>query len=301
MTLLGAIEGGGTKFVCGIGTQDGEILERASFPTTTPEETMGRAVEFFAGKGIAAIGIGTFGPINLNPVSDGYGSVTHTPKPYWSGFNIADFIKRHLDVPVGLDTDVNAAALGEAAWGAAKGLGSCLYMTVGTGIGAGAIVEGRLVHGITHPEMGHIIVRRHPKDTYEGRCPYHKDCLEGLASGPAIEDRWKSKAFDLPAAHFAWELQAYYLAQALVNFILILSPEKIILGGGVMKQTQLYPLLHQQVYVLLNGYISHPSLTQGNANYIVQPALGDNAGLAGALALAASLSGKAYTMSNKLS
>ncbi len=199
---------------------------------------------------------------------------------------MVDFTKRHLDVPVGFDTDVNAAALGEATWGAAKGLGSCLYMTVGTGIGAGAIVEGRLLHGLTHPEMGHIIVRRHPNDTYEGSCPFHKDCLEGLASGPAIEDRWKLKAFDLGAAHFAWELEAYYLAQALANFILILSPEKIILGGGVMKQTQIYPLIHQRLNKLLNGYINHPALAKGNANYIVQPALGDNAGLAGALALA---------------
>ncbi|MGM0884215.1 MAG: ROK family protein [Bacillota bacterium] len=286
MTLLGAIEGGGTKFVCGIGTREGQILERTSFPTTTPEETMGRAVEFFANKGIHAIGIGTFGPIDVNLKSESYGCITNTPKPYWSDFNVVDFTKCHLDVPVGFDTDVNAAALGEATWGAAKGLGSCLYMTVGTGIGAGAIVEGRLIHGLTHPEMGHIIVRRHPNDTYEGSCPFHKDCLEGLASGPAIEDRWKMKAFDLEAAHFAWELEAYYLAQALVNFILILSPEKIILGGGVMKQTQLYPLIQLQLNKLLNGYIHHSALAEGNGNYIVQPALGDNAGLAGALALA---------------
>ncbi|RCW41101.1 ROK family protein [Paenibacillus prosopidis] len=286
MTLLGAIEGGGTKFVCGIGTREGQILERSSFPTTTPEETMGRAFEFFANKGIHAIGIGTFGPIDGNLKSESYGCITNTPKPYWSGFNVVDFTKSHLDVPVGFDTDVNAAALGEASWGAAKGLGSCLYMTVGTGIGAGAFIEGRLIHGLTHPEMGHTIVRRHPNDTYEGNCPFHKDCLEGLASGPAIEDRWKMKAFDLEAAHFAWGLEAYYLAQALVNFILILSPEKIILGGGVMKQIQLYPLIQQQLNKLLKGYINHPALAEGNSNYIVQPALGDNAGLSGALALA---------------
>lgn len=286
MTLLGAIEGGGTKFVCGVGTREGQILERTSFPTTTPEETMGRVVDFFANKGIHAIGIGTFGPIDVNLKSESYGCITNTPKPYWSGFNAVDFTKRHLDVPVGFDTDVNAAALGEATWGAAIGLGSCLYMTVGTGIGAGAFIEGRLIHGLTHPEMGHTIVRRHPNDTYEGNCPFHKDCLEGLASGPAIEDRWKMKAFDLEASHFAWELEACYLAQALANFILILSPEKIILGGGVMKQTQIYPLIHQQLNKLLNEYINHPALVKGNANYIVQPALGDNAGLAGALALA---------------
>ena len=286
MSLLGAIEGGGTKFVCGIGTPDGQILERTSFPTTTPEETMGRAIAFFESKEIHAIGIGTFGPIDVNLKSESYGCITNTPKPYWSGFNVVNYLKRHLDVPVGFDTDVNAAALGEAVWGAAKGLNSCLYMTVGTGIGAGAFIEGQLVHGLTHPEMGHIIVRRHPDDTYEGGCPFHKDCLEGLASGPAIENRWKMKAFDLGAAHFAWELEAYYLAQALLNFILILSPEKIIIGGGVMNQTQLFPLIQQQLDSLLNGYIQHPALTRGYANYIVQPSLGDNAGLTGALAMA---------------
>lgn len=286
MSLLGAIEGGGTKFVCGIGTPDGQILERISFPTTTPEETMGRAAAFFESKEIHAIGIGTFGPIDVNLKSESYGCITNTPKPYWSGFNVVNYLKRHFEVPVGFDTDVNAAALGEAIWGAAKGLNSCLYMTVGTGIGAGAFIEGQLVHGLTHPEMGHTIVRRHPDDTYEGGCPFHKDCLEGLASGPAIENRWKMKAFDLEAAHFAWELEAFYLAQALLNFILILSPEKIIIGGGVTKQTQLFPLIQRQLDLLLNGYIQHPALTKSNANYIVQPSLCDNAGLTGALALA---------------
>lgn len=247
---------------------------------------MGRAAAFFESKGTHAIGIGTFGPIDVNLKSESYGFITNTPKPYWSGFNVVDYLKRHLEVPVGFDTDVNAAALGEAIWGAAKGLNSCLYMTVGTGIGAGACVEGQLVHGLTHPEMGHIIVRRHPDDAYEGGCPFHKDCLEGLASGPAIENRWKMKAFNLEASHFAWELEAYYLAQALLNFILILSPEKIIIGGGVMKQTQLFPLIQQRLDTLLNGYIQHPALAKGNANYIVQPSLGDNAGLTGALALA---------------
>ncbi|MDQ0916214.1 ROK family protein [Paenibacillus sp. V4I5] len=284
--LLGAIEGGGTKFVCGIGTADGEILDRISIPTTTPEDTLGNAMDFFASKEIQAIGIGTFGPIDVNPQSPAYGSVTRTPKPHWSGYRIVEHLKRCFDIPIGFDTDVNAAALGEATWGAAAGLNSCLYMTVGTGIGAGAIVEGKLVHGLTHPEMGHILVRRHPDDSYEGHCPFHKDCLEGLAAGPALEDRWGKKAFELGDTHFAWEIESYYIAQALVNYALILSPEKIIVGGGVMNQSHLFPLIREQVRKLLNGYVQHPALSEDNDSYIVQPALSGNAGLCGALALA---------------
>jgi fructokinase len=284
--LLGAIEGGGTKFVFGIGNADGEILDRISIPTTTPEATLGNAMDFFAAKEIQAIGIGTFGPIDVNPQSPAYGSVTKTPKPHWSGYRIVEHLKRYFDIPIGFDTDVNAAALGEATWGAAAGLNSCLYMTIGTGIGAGAIVEGKLVHGLTHPEMGHILVRRHPDDSYEGHCPFHKDCLEGLAAGPALEDRWGSKAFELGYTHSAWEIESYYIAQALVNYALILSPEKIIIGGGVMNQSHLFPLIREQVRKLLNGYVQHPAFSEDNNSYIVQPALGGNAGLCGALALA---------------
>lgn len=284
--LLGAIEGGGTKFICGIGTKEGEIRERISIPTTTPAATLGAAMEFFAGKGIQAIGIGTFGPIHVNRSSPSYGSIAGTPKPHWSGYPIVEHVARHLGVPVGFDTDVNAAALGEATWGAAKGLNSCLYMTVGTGIGAGAFAEGRLIHGLTHPEMGHVLVRRHPGDTYEGRCPFHKDCLEGLAAGPAIEERWGRKAYELDEEHEAWRLESYYIAQALTQYILILSPEKIILGGGVMNQSHLFPLIRRDVALLLNGYVAHPALAEGEETYIVPPALGGNAGLTGALALA---------------
>lgn len=284
--LLGAIEGGGTKFVCGIGTADGEILDRISIPTTTPEATLSNAMDFFVSKEIQAIGIGTFGPIDVNPQSPVYGSVTRTPKPHWSGYRIVDHLKRYFDIPIGFDTDVNAAALGEATWGAAAGLNSCLYMTIGTGIGAGAIVEGKLVHGLTHPEMGHILVRRHPDDSYEGHCPFHKDCLEGLAAGPALEDRWGKKAFELGDTHSAWEMESYYIAQALVNYAFILSPEKIIVGGGVMNQSHLFPLIREQVRKLLNGYVQHPAFSEDNDSYIVRPALGGNAGLCGALALA---------------
>ncbi|MFC0213524.1 ROK family protein [Paenibacillus chartarius] len=284
--LLGAIEGGGTKFVCGVGSPYGDIVERVSFPTTTPEATLDGAMNFFAKYDIRAIGIGTFGPIDVHPQSPDYGSVASTPKPHWSGYRIVDHVKRHFDIPIGFDTDVNAAALGEAEWGAAKGLDSCLYMTIGTGIGAGAIVGGKLIHGLTHPEMGHILVRRHRNDTFQGLCPFHGDCLEGLAAGPAIEARWGRKAIELDAAHDAWEMESYYIAQALVNYILILSPQRVILGGGVMGQSHLFPLIREQAAKLLNSYIKHPAIEMDIDLYIVPPALDGNAGLCGALALA---------------
>lgn len=282
----GAIEGGGTKFVCGIGTEDGTIQETVTIPTTTPEETMSKAMAYFADKGIEAIGIGTFGPVDVNADSPAYGTVTKTPKPHWSGYDMVGYVKRELKVPVGFDTDVNAAALGELLWGAAQDLQSCLYITVGTGIGAGAVAEGKLVHGLTHPEMGHIIVRRHPEDHYEGKCPFHGDCLEGLAAGPAIEARWGLKASELGEDHAAWRFQSYYIAQALVNYILILSPERLILGGGVMHQAHLFPLIRKQVKELLKGYVHHPALDRDIDRYIVSPGLGDKAGISGALALA---------------
>ncbi|MBD2868604.1 ROK family protein [Paenibacillus sp. IB182493] len=284
--MIGAIEGGGTKFVCGIGTEDGKMLERVSIPTSSPEATLDEAMAFFEGKGIGAIGIGTFGPIVVDPRSPDYGSVAATPKPGWSGYRIIDHVKLRFDVPVGFDTDVNAAALGEATWGAAAGLGSCLYMTVGTGIGAGAVSAGRLVRGLTHPEMGHITVRRHPEDRFAGSCPFHGDCFEGLASGPAIERRWGMKASELALDHPAWEMESDYIAQALIQYILILSPEKIMLGGGVMNQSHLFPTIRDKVRARLNGYVEHPALAADIDSYIVPPALGGSAGLSGALALA---------------
>lgn len=286
MVLLGAIEGGGTKFVCGVGTPEGEIRHRISFPTTTPEETLNRAVEFLLEHGVQAIGVGTFGPIDVNPQSPTYGSVGGTPKPHWSGYRFVEHLKSRLDVPIGFDTDVNAAALGEATWGAAAGLDSCLYITVGTGIGAGAIAEGKLIHGLTHPEMGHIPVRRHPDDAYEGHCPFHRDCFEGLAAGPAIQARWQTEGSQLSPDHPAWRIEAYYLAQALASYVLILSPKRIIMGGGVMKQAGLFPLVREQLRTLLNGYVQHASLAEDIDRYVVPPGLGDQAGISGALALA---------------
>ncbi len=283
--LIGAIEAGGTKFVLGIGNKNGEIIEQVSIPTESPEITMTKVVEFFKGKDIKAIGLGSFGPIDPNPTSKTYGYITSTPKIKWVNYNIVGELKKHFDIPIGFDTDVNGAALGELLWGRAKGLKSSLYITVGTGIGAGAVVEGNMVHGLLHPEMGHIMVRRHKDDRYKGICPYHKDCLEGLASGPAIEARWGQKAYELGEDHQAWKVEAYYLAQALVNFILILSPEKIIMGGGVMKQKQLFPLIREEVRKMLNNYLAKDEILLDNNDYIVAPLLGDNAGLSGAIAL----------------
>ena len=282
---IGAIEAGGTKFVCGIGNEEGAIEERISFPTGAPEETVARAAAFFRGKGVDAIGIGSFGPIDINPSSATYGFVTTTPKPGWANFDFLGAMKREFDVPFGWDTDVNAAALGEAVWGAAKGLDSCVYYTIGTGIGAGVFAEGKLVHGLVHPEAGHMVVSRHREDGFAGNCSYHADCLEGMAAGPAIEKRWGVKGADLPPDHPAWGLEAHYIAQAVVNTIYLLSPKRIILGGGVMKQAQLFPLIRAEVKRMLRGYVRSPAVEDGIDDYIVPPGLGDNAGLCGALAL----------------
>ena len=284
--LLGAIEAGGTKFICAIGTEKGEILEKVSFLTKTPGETLKKVVEFFLDKKIEAIGIGCFGPIDLDENSKTYGYITSTPKPDWSNYNILGELKKHFDIPISFDTDVNGAALGEIKWGSAIGLDSVIYLTVGTGIGGGIYSGGKLVHGMTHPETGHILVRREKNDDYKGKCPYHGDCLEGMASGPAIEQRWGVKAYELEENHKAWDLEAYYLAQGLINYILIMSPKKIILGGGVMKQKQLFPLIRKKVVQTLNGYVFHKNILKNIEEYIVPPKLGDNAGICGGLALA---------------
>lgn len=283
---LGAIEAGGTKFVCAVGDGDGNVYERVTFPTTTPEETFGQVIDFFKQYDVEAIGIGTFGPVDLHRDSPTYGYITSTPKPHWSNVDFVGAIKKHFPVPIGFDTDVNAAALGEQLWGAAKGNQSCIYITVGTGIGVGAIVEGRLVHGLLHPEMGHIFIRRHPDDEFAGSCPIHGDCLEGLASGPAIEKRWGKKGIELSDRTDVWELEAFYLGQAIAQYILILSPEKVIVGGGVAHQPSLLPLVRQNVLDFLNGYVQHEAILRHIDDYIVRPGLGDNAGICGALALA---------------
>ncbi|MCQ4086611.1 ROK family protein [Saccharibacillus sp. JS10] len=282
--MIGAIEAGGTKFVCGIGNEHGEILDRISFPTEEAQATTQKAVDYFKDKNIEALGVGSFGPLDLDINSKTYGHVTTTPKPGWANYDLLGHLKKELDVPVGFDTDVNAAAFGEARFGAAQDLDSCLYYTVGTGIGVGVYAGGQLVHGLVHPEGGHVPVRRHPDDTFEGTCPYHHDCLEGMAAGPAIGKRWGQSADGLAEDHAAWKIEAHYLAEAITSAILLLSPKKIILGGGVMHQTQLFPLIREQVSKNLNGYVAS-SVLENMSEYIVSPGLGDNAGLVGSLAL----------------
>lgn len=280
--MLGAIEAGGTKFVCAVGDEKGHIIERIQIPTTVPAETMPRVIDFFKRFPLKSIGIGSFGPIDVNAESSTYGHITTTPKQGWRDFPFVQTLKEAFPVPVGFNTDVNVAALGEAALGAAKGLDSCLYITVGTGIGAGAIVQGKLLQGLSHPEMGHILVRRHPNDQYHGKCSYHYDCLEGLAAGPAIEERWGDKGINLVDRAEVWDMEGYYLAQALVQYILILSPKKIILGGGVMNQKQVFTSIYKYLPELIKNYVMLPKLT----DYIVSPGLGDFAGITGSLLLA---------------
>ena len=278
---IAAIEAGGTKFVLGIGDEKGTIYERHVIDTTTPEETMNKVAEYFENFEFDVIGLGCFGPIDPNKKSDTYGFITKTPKTAWIDYDIVGFLKAKFDKPVGFDTDVNGAALGELVFGAAKGLDSCIYLTIGTGIGGGVVVNGEMVNGMLHPETGHIMVKRHENDTYEGKCPFHKDCLEGLAAGPAIEARWGDKAINLTDNKDVWEMESYYLAQALSTYILIVSPQKIILGGGVMHQEQLFPLIRKKVIDILAGYVQKDEIFSDD--YIVPPKLGDNAGLIGAI------------------
>ena len=285
MAIMAAVEAGGTKFNCGLGDENGNIIDQVSIPTTTPEETMKKVIEYFKDKKFDVMGVGSFGPIDPIKGSKTYGHITKTPNAYWSDYNLIGELKKHFDVPMEFDTDVNGAALAEAWWGAGKGFKNVMYITVGTGIGAGATVDGKMLQGLTHPEMGHISVKRHPEDTFEGTCSFHGDCLEGMAAGPAIEKRWGKKGIELAEDNRVWEMEAYYLSQALVNYILILSPEKIIMGGGVMKQKQLFPLIHKNVKEMLNGYVDKKEILEDIENYIIYPGLGDYAGFIGSFAL----------------
>lgn len=290
--LYGGIEGGGTKFVCAIGTGPEDIRAETRYPTTTPAETIARAIEFFNAQAqvhgpVAAVGIGAFGPVDINLKSPTWGYVTSTPKPGWAQANFARAIQDALQVPVGFDTDVNAAALGEGSWGAARGLDTYLYMTIGTGIGGGGVVSGKLIHGALHSEMGHMRIPHDLQaDPFAGNCPYHNDCFEGLANGPAMQKRWGVRAETLPEDHPAWPLEANYIALALVNLICVLSPQRIILGGGVMSQAQMFPMIRRRVQELLNGYLQFAEVLEGIEAYIVPPELGGHAGVLGSIALA---------------
>jgi fructokinase len=291
MAVFGGIEAGGTKFVCAIGTNPEDLSEPFRFGTTSPGETIDKIIKYFGEqtkkRKISAIGIGSFGPLDLKKDSSKYGYITSTPKTKWQNTDFYGKIKEAFNVPVGFDTDVNAAALGEHQWGAAKDVADFIYITIGTGIGGGGIINGEFLHGLIHPEMGHIFIPYDKKvDPYEGKCPFHKNCFEGLASGEAIKDRWGESGERLGKDHPAWELEAKYISLAVINYICTLSPERIILGGGVMKQKQMMPLVHKTVKSLLNHYIQAPEITDNIEKYIVLPELGDNAGVLGAIALA---------------
>ena len=286
MKLYGALEAGGTKMVCAIGDENGNILERISIPTRTPAETMGPMIDFFRGKGIRALGIGCFGPVDLKKGSRTYGYITSTPKLAWQNYPIVAEFEKALGVPVGFDTDVNAAALGEATWGCTRDVENSIYITVGTGVGVGVIIGGKPYHGMLHPEGGHILLARHPDDPMVGSgCPFHENCLEGLAAGPSLEKRWGIKGAELTGRKEVWQLEAYYIGQALADYILILSPERIVLGGGVTHQEGLLALIRQETAKQLAGYI-RTAATQNLDSYIVGVSLNDNQGVMGAVKLA---------------
>lgn len=274
--LLGGIEAGGTKMVCALVDERGNVVDREVIKTTTPDKTIHSMVEYFAGKGIAALGIGCFGPINLNEHSDTYGCITSTPKPGWSDVDMLTPF-RLLNVPIGFDTDVNAAVLGEARFGAAKDADSALYITIGTGIGVGVFADGKLYHGHVHPEGGHIFVNPHPLDLqreFKGNCPFHDYCLEGMASGPAIEKRWGRPATQLYDCDVVWDMEAYYIGAAIANYTMLYSPEKIVLWGGVMHKDGLLDMVKTYANKLMGGYVSLPQ--------ILLPKLGENPGVIGA-------------------
>lgn len=287
--FYGGVEAGGTKCVCAVGSGPDDIRATARFATTTPQDTLDRISAFFEPyrSDLVAIGIGAFGPLDPRPESATFGWITSTPKAGWALTDVVGTLRQSWDVPIAFETDVNAAVVGEHRWGTAQHLDTVLYITVGTGLGGGAMVHGQLLHGILHPEIGHIrIPHDWDQDPFPGICPYHGDCLEGLAAGPAIEARWGQSGASLPREHPAWALEAHYLALGATTLICMLSPQRLVLGGGVMHQTQLFPMLRQEVQRLLNGYIQLPELNAGIETYIVPPALGEMAGVLGALALA---------------
>ncbi|WP_249308654.1 ROK family protein [Lederbergia citrea] len=284
--VLGAIEAGGTKFLCAVGDMDFNVIDKIEIPTTSPRETIEKVKDFFRQYNVRSMGIGSFGPADVNIDSPNYGCITTTPKEQWQYFNLITAMKDVCDFPIVFDTDVNFAALGEVRFGAARHVKSCIYVTIGTGIGVGAIVNNQILHGLSHPEMGHIVVRRHKNDLFEGACPFHQDCLEGLASGPSIEKRWSKEGFLLESNHEAWEIEGYYIAQALMTYILTLSPEKIILGGGVIKQRQLLPIIYHYLKKLNEGYISLPQMDEQISEYIVTPELDGLSAIKGGFYLA---------------
>ena len=282
---LGGLEARGSKMICAVGTEDGVLLDQTIIPTRGPKETMEDVIAYFRDKEIEALGIASFGPVDVHKNSPTYGHILDTPKEAWQHFDLLGTIRDALQVPVELETDMNGACLGEMTFGCAKGLDSVVYVSIGTGIGAGIAVNGQLLHGMIHPEAGHMLLRRHPRDGYEGICPFHSTCFEGLASGPAIEERWGRPAEELHNNATVWEMESHYIAQAMVNLILIMSPRVIILGGGVMKNEDLFPMIRKRVKKILNEYLNTEELKDLD-KYIVPASLKGNQGVLGCIELA---------------
>lgn len=280
--MFGAIEAGGTKFVCGVSEEGTIITDKTIIKTTEPAETMKAVFAFFDQYPIGSLGIGSFGPIGINKAKDNYGYILRTPKKGWTNFDLLGVCKDHFNCPIAFTTDVNVAAYGEYRLGAGVGTKNCVYLTIGTGIGGGIISNGKIFQGITHPEIGHMMVKRHPDDHYDGFCPYHGDCLEGLAAGPSLLGRTGIKGESIPEDHPIWDLQAYYIGQALMTYTLILAPERIILGGGVMNQDFLIEKIRNEFVRQTAGYVTYPNVN----DYIVKWGLPNQSGLLGALLLA---------------
>lgn len=281
-----AIEAGGTKFRVAV-ARGRESVADTTIPTTSPDETISAAIDFIRGVGpVRSVGIASFGPLDLDPMSPTYGSITATPKPHWSGTPLLALVRDALGVPTKIDIDVGGAALGEWRWGAARGLSDFVYLTVGTGIGGGVFIDDKVHHGLGHPEMGHIALERVAGDDYAGGCPFHGSCLEGMAAGPAIEARWGVSAAALADRRDVWELEATYLAQALRTYTYTLAPQRIVVGGGVMQQPGLLELVRERLAEQLGGYVASNTLLEDMGEYVVAPVFGQDAGLMGAIALA---------------
>ncbi|HNX62366.1 MAG TPA: ROK family protein [Candidatus Limiplasma sp.] len=286
MRKIGALEAGGTKMVLGIFTETGEELERLTLPTLTPDETVPPMRDFFKKHAIDALGIGSFGPLELDPAAPNYGSITKTPKLAWRDYPLLSALLNGRNIPSAIDTDVNAAVLAEAEMGVARGVSDAVYVTIGTGVGGGVLSGGKLVHGLMHPELGHMLLRPRADDPIpHGVCPYHDGCLEGLAAGPAIGARVGGDARDLPDDHPVFSIEADYLAQMCMNLILTVSPRKIILGGGVMQRKALYSMVRARTLELLNGYVHVSAVLEHMEELIVPPELFPVSGLIGAFLL----------------
>jgi fructokinase len=287
MVQYGGIEAGGTKFVCAVGTGPDDIRDRVRIPTTTPQETLSQVAAYFAERPVDAVGIATFGPVETRPEHEDYGTITTTPKPGWAGADLVGSVRGVLDVPVNIDTDVNGAAVAEARWGAGAGHSSVLYVTVGTGLGGGAAIDGRPIKGLVHPEMGHVSVERRSGDSFAGVCPYHGDCFEGMASGTSMRTRWDRPADELGSVFDeAFSIETHYLAAGFRQFVYTLAPDVIVMGGGVSHLPGIHAATNRKLIEMMAGYAIQPEHRDG---FVMPPGLGDDSGIVGALALAASV------------